>query len=313
MRIKSYFANRVEVAVERATRELGEDAILLNTRHTEGEARELGKYEVVFGTNASEESLDHANEIGDSPEDEFLMRELAAIGDRGPSWQEADEPVPAPAPVVRQARIAQPAAELLPPADPIGAPGVIVMVGPGGAGKTSALMKLAFILSAVRGARVRIVQLDIDRIAALEPMRTFCEILDVPFVLRNSFDAEDLLPVTTSEYVLVDTPGFAPSDGDAPERLAEMIRTVPGQRTHLVVPAWFSPAELPSVLRRYAAFSPAHLLVTRADEVFGTNTVPSLAAACELPLSFVSASRHASAGFANAPFLTQPAPSESAA
>ena len=51
MCIKSYFANRVAVAVELAQRELGEDAVLLSTRLTEGEAREFGKYEVVFGIN----------------------------------------------------------------------------------------------------------------------------------------------------------------------------------------------------------------------------------------------------------------------
>ena len=315
MCIKSYYANRVELAIERAHRELGEEAVLLSSKRTEGAAQEFGKYEVVFGTNAPADSSDTANEIGDSPEDEFLMRELAAIGDKAPEWAEYDAPVP-PAPRAnrppQRRAVPSPVVEVA-SADPIGPPGVIAMVGPGGAGKTSALMKLAFILSAVRGARIRLVQLDTDRIAAVEPMRTFCEILDVPLLLRTAIAANDLIPSTGSEYVLVDTPGFTPSDGNAPGRLAEILRSVPGLRTNLVLPAWYSTAELSAVLRRFAPFAVSHLVVTRADEVSGDATVTGLATACELSLSLVSASRHASAGFVNVPHLLRLSPIESAA
>ncbi len=49
MRIKSYFSGTVEAAMELARRELGEDAVILNSRPTPAEARHLGNYEVVFG------------------------------------------------------------------------------------------------------------------------------------------------------------------------------------------------------------------------------------------------------------------------
>jgi flagellar biosynthesis protein FlhF len=49
MRIKSYFAGTVEAALDLARRELGEDAVLLNSRVAPAEARHLGHYEVVFG------------------------------------------------------------------------------------------------------------------------------------------------------------------------------------------------------------------------------------------------------------------------
>jgi flagellar biosynthesis protein FlhF len=315
MCIKSYFANRVAVAVERAQRELGEDAILLSTRLTEGEAREFGKYEVVFGTNAPVDPPDITSEMGDSPEDEFLKRELDAIGDRAPEWSEDTLPaapwprMTSPAPT----RLALPRPKSPVVFDPIGPPGVIAVVGPGGAGKTSALMKLAFILSAVRGARIRCVQFDTDRLAAIEPMRTFCEILDVPLLMRNVITPNDLRPSTATEYVLVDTPGFAPGDGNAPSRLAEILGTLPGHRTHLVLPAWYSPAELPAIIRRFAPFAADHLLVTRADEISNDATVSALATSCQLPLSLVSASRHASAGFINATHLLQLSARESAA
>jgi len=50
MRMKSYFADSVQLAMERARRELGADAVLVTSRAASLEARHLGGYEVVFAT-----------------------------------------------------------------------------------------------------------------------------------------------------------------------------------------------------------------------------------------------------------------------
>jgi flagellar biosynthesis protein FlhF len=52
MKIKSYFAASVEQAVQEARLELGTDAMLITSRRSSPEARNLGAYEVVFGLNA---------------------------------------------------------------------------------------------------------------------------------------------------------------------------------------------------------------------------------------------------------------------
>src|SRR4051812_22770703 len=48
MRLKSYFAGTVESAIRLARQEMGEDAMLVNSRKAPPEARHLGAYEVVF-------------------------------------------------------------------------------------------------------------------------------------------------------------------------------------------------------------------------------------------------------------------------
>lgn len=52
MRLKSYFAATVEEAISLASRELGEDAMLVYSRETMPETRNLGRYEVVFALEA---------------------------------------------------------------------------------------------------------------------------------------------------------------------------------------------------------------------------------------------------------------------
>jgi len=58
MRLKSYFAGTVESAISLARQEMGEDAMLVNSRRSTAETRHLGTYEVVFAT--SQASLSEA-------------------------------------------------------------------------------------------------------------------------------------------------------------------------------------------------------------------------------------------------------------
>jgi flagellar biosynthesis protein FlhF len=57
MKIKSYFAGTVEAAIKQAKQELGEDAMLMNSRKSMPEARHLGEYEVVFASTTSPEPV----------------------------------------------------------------------------------------------------------------------------------------------------------------------------------------------------------------------------------------------------------------
>ena len=53
MRIKSFFASSVEQAIQEARQELGPDAMLITSRRSSPEARNLGAYEVVFGLQST--------------------------------------------------------------------------------------------------------------------------------------------------------------------------------------------------------------------------------------------------------------------
>ena len=55
--VKSYFATSVPAAIELARRELGPDALLLNSREAPPEARHLGPLEVVFGHDSGARGL----------------------------------------------------------------------------------------------------------------------------------------------------------------------------------------------------------------------------------------------------------------
>jgi flagellar biosynthesis protein FlhF len=60
IRVKSYFATSVPDAIDLARKELGPDALLLNSRQSPPEARHLGPLEVVFGNDTESRTAEPA-------------------------------------------------------------------------------------------------------------------------------------------------------------------------------------------------------------------------------------------------------------
>ena len=82
LEIKAYFAGSVQEAMNQATRELGPEALLLNSRQAPPEARHLGEFEVVFAASpavrlplAKAQPARAASQDG-PPDWELLCREL---------------------------------------------------------------------------------------------------------------------------------------------------------------------------------------------------------------------------------------------
>ncbi|MGH9638675.1 MAG: hypothetical protein ACRD3Y_01320, partial [Bryobacteraceae bacterium] len=82
MKIKSYFANSVQEAMEKARAELGAEAMLVHSKNTDAELRHLGAYEVVFGVSAhptGAAALKAAPEAATPERGDALLEEMAEL------------------------------------------------------------------------------------------------------------------------------------------------------------------------------------------------------------------------------------------
>ena len=61
----------------------------------------------------------------------------------------------------------------------------MALVGPTGVGKTTTVAKLAANFKLVHGLRVGLVTVDTYRIAAVEQLKTYAEIIDLPLAVAN--------------------------------------------------------------------------------------------------------------------------------
>jgi flagellar biosynthesis protein FlhF len=168
---------------------------------------------------------------------------------------------------------------------------ITALVGPPGAGKTSALVKLAVMRGLAAQRPVRLLSIDHYRIAAAEQLRTYATILSVPFTLAETTvalaQAIDAAPKET--LLLIDTPGYtAASLEESGQDLAAFLRGRRDIDTHLVLTASMRQADLQRTVDLFQAFQPAKLLFTRLDETDSTGAMFCEAARTGKALSFLS-------------------------
>ena len=286
LRMKTYFSTSVESALELARRELGSEAMLVNSRQSPVEARHLGKYEVVFAT---------------LPEPAALPTNIAKHQDSLPRGLSLDALIhagiePALAQKIIEARpssLSDHMAGLL-AVDPRVAEDrngreIAALIGPAGRGKTTTLVKLAILHGLARHKPVRIYCADYLRIGAGGLLKTMAGILGVTFEEFQSPAALDhALRGRLPGLTLIDTPGFGPRDHDAAHSLAGVLTAHPDVVCHLVLRADTSPAAQAKSVERFSQFPSLRLIFTGLDEVNRAGAAFSLAVASRLPVSFLT-------------------------
>ncbi len=168
-------------------------------------------------------------------------------------------------------------------------PFVLALVGPTGAGKTTALAKLALSPQTFPGAKVGILSLDTFRVAAIEQLQQYAEIAALP--LEVAYDARDLTAslrrLDKCDVVLIDTPGRSPRAKEANTQWQSMLKSAAPDETHLVIPATMRPDLLHGAAQHYASCRLTHLLLTKTDEVSEDAMLADACAALDLPMRWL--------------------------
>lgn len=162
------------------------------------------------------------------------------------------------------------------------------LVGPAGAGKTTMLVKLAVLLGLEQRLPVMLVSLDSQRIGGAEQLKTFAQILGVPFAVADH--RHGLVRLLDNEakrsLLLLDTPGFSEQDMAAWSWLPAVLAGREEVGVHLTLPAYGRTRECARMMRRYAPFGPTSLLLTHLDESEATGGLLGELLRCGLPLSY---------------------------
>jgi flagellar biosynthesis protein FlhF len=175
-------------------------------------------------------------------------------------------------------------------AEPIDDGGVIALVGPTGAGKTTTAAKLAARFAARHRTRdVALVTTDIERAGAREQLHahgrrlgiTVCE-AEGPEALNATLDQLADYPL-----VLVDTAGYAARDRALLSQIL-WLRTARRVRSLLVLPANAHPHDLGEVIRRYRPASPEGVVLTKTDETGRLGAALSVLVKQDLSLAYTT-------------------------
>ncbi|HVJ64108.1 MAG TPA: flagellar biosynthesis protein FlhF [Bdellovibrionota bacterium] len=183
-------------------------------------------------------------------------------------------------------RVAKPLAERLRVPS---TPRIISFVGPTGVGKTTTLAKIAAELSLNQKRSVILATTDTYKIAAIEQLQTYANILRIPLEVCPNAESLDQLSsqLGSEEVILVDTAGYGPKDI---AKIRELQDTLSQVRTevHLCMAATTRDMDLVETVKRYQDFHLNYLLFTKIDETSCYGNVFNVAAKTQMPLSYLT-------------------------
>lgn len=167
---------------------------------------------------------------------------------------------------------------------------IVALVGPTGVGKTTTVAKLAANFKLVHGLRPGLVTVDTYRIAAVEQLRTYAEIIDLPLAVANA-PAEMRRAVEQLgdvDLVLVDTAGRSPRDEVKIRELAEFLAETPPDEVHLVLSAVAGERSLRAAVERFSVVRADRLILTKLDEADGLGGILAVLGQANRPVSYLT-------------------------
>lgn len=172
-------------------------------------------------------------------------------------------------------------------------PRVVLFVGPTGVGKTTTIAKVASQFSIEQKRRVALLTADTYRIAATEQLRTYANIMEVPFrVIYSGEELKDaVMDFKEFDYIFVDTAGHSHQNGeqmDNTRELLESVRDVCEYQAFLVLSATTKYRDLLSIAAKYKEVGAYQLIFTKLDETTTWGNLLNLKLYSESPIAFVT-------------------------
>ena len=172
-------------------------------------------------------------------------------------------------------------------------PKIIYFIGPTGVGKTTTIAKIASKFCVEEKKKIALLTADTYRIAAAEQLRTYANILEVPF--RVIYTPEEIVQSVTEfkdvDYILVDTAGHAHQNEEQKNAILEFIQATDDsieKEIFLVVSATTKYRDLTGIADAYKDIEDFKIIFTKLDETTALGNLYNLRLYTGAPLSYVT-------------------------
>ncbi len=152
--------------------------------------------------------------------------------------------------------------------EPAGERGRIALIGPTGVGKTTTIAKLASIFSVLDEKKVALITIDTFRIAAVDQLKTYADIISIPMEVAHTPRELGLLleKHEDKEMVLIDTAGRSPYNKLEIAKTKGFLDACPGVEVYLVLSAATNQKDMVETLNGYSHFPITNVIFTKLDE-----------------------------------------------
>ncbi|HLK57747.1 MAG TPA: flagellar biosynthesis protein FlhF [Chthonomonadaceae bacterium] len=165
----------------------------------------------------------------------------------------------------------------------------VALIGPTGVGKTTTIAKLAAHFALVECKKVALLTVDTYRIAAVEQLKTYSQIIDIP--IRVAYSHAEVMPAVAEfadyDLLLIDTAGRSQKNIMQVGELKSLLEGL-GCETHLVLSAPIKEQDMLEAAQRFSAARVDRLLFSKLDETSTYGSLLNVADRTGIPLSYLT-------------------------
>ena len=156
----------------------------------------------------------------------------------------------------------------------------IVFLGTTGVGKTTTIAKLSSEIIMNKGKKVGFITSDTYRIAAVEQLKTYAEILDSQ--VEVVYSVEDVKPKidklkVMNDYIFFDTAGRSHKNEKNMEEIKLLLKEIDNPEIYLVISSTNNSEDIENIINTYSKFSKFNIIFTKIDETDTIGTILNIA------------------------------------
>ncbi|VDN46303.1 Flagellar biosynthesis protein FlhF [Petrocella atlantisensis] len=166
----------------------------------------------------------------------------------------------------------------------------VFFVGPTGVGKTTTIAKIASFFTLNMGKDVALITSDTYRIAAVEQLRTYANILNIP--IKVVYTKEELTEAVNDfkdkDLILIDTAGRSHKNIEHQNELKGLLNAVDEKEVYLVLSVATGYKDLMNITSVYDTMTDYKIIFTKLDETTCYGNVLNVKLATGAKLSYVT-------------------------
>lgn len=168
--------------------------------------------------------------------------------------------------------------------------GRVVLVGPTGVGKTTTIAKLAGRLALVEKKKIGLITVDTYRIGAIEQLKTYAEIMNIPFKVVITIKEMDqaIKSMEDCDVILIDTTGRSSKNTMQISELRTFVEKANPDYVNMVISATTKNRDIKNILKGYSQLNYNGLIITKLDETTVYGSLYNICKRAARPINFIT-------------------------